>query len=50
MHKDTIIAQQTDMRCNRHLNVIEQDLQGEKNAMIYNKERGGGEREKKKKA
>lgn len=30
MHKDTIIAQQTDMRCNRHLNVIEQDLQGGK--------------------
>lgn len=49
MHKDTIIAQQTDMRCNRHLNVIEQDLQGGKNAMIYNKERGGGERERKKK-
>lgn len=48
MHKDTIIAQQTDMRCNRHLNVIEQDLQGEKNAMIYNKERGGRERKKKK--
>lgn len=47
MHKDTIIAQQTDMRCNRHLNVIEQDLQGGKMQWsIIKKVGGGGERKK----